>query len=47
MPLKPGKSRKVISENIEKEIESGKSRKQAIAIALKKADVARKVLKGK
>lgn len=37
MPLKSGKSKKVISENIKKEIEIGKSREQAIAIALNKA----------
>lgn len=37
MPLKPGKSDKVIGENIKKEMAAGKSQKQAIAIAMKKA----------
>lgn len=37
MPLKSGKSRKVISANIETERAAGKPRKQAIAIALSKA----------
>ncbi len=36
MPLKRGTSRKVVSGNIRKEIKAGKSRKQAIAIALNK-----------
>lgn len=42
MPLKSGKSRKVISDNIRTELAAGKPRKQAIAIALRKAGKSRK-----
>ncbi len=37
MPLKKGKSRKTIGINIRELVNSGRSRKQAIAIALDKA----------
>jgi hypothetical protein len=37
MPLKKGKSRKVVSGNIKREIAAGKSQKQAVAIALNTA----------
>lgn len=33
MPLKKGKSKKVISQNIRKEMHAGKPQKQAIAMA--------------
>ena len=37
MPLKKGKSQTIIQYNIRKGIKAGKTRKQAIAIALSKA----------
>ncbi len=44
MPLKKGKSRKVISENIRELMHSGREQKQAVAIAL---DTARRKKKRK
>lgn len=42
MPLKKGKSKEVISENIRREISSGKKPSQAAAIAYSKAGKSRK-----
>ena len=42
MPLKIGRSKKVISQNIRTEMHAGKPQKQAIAIAMHKAGMSRK-----
>ena len=42
MPLKKGKSKKVIGWNIAELIRSGRPKKQAVAIAYKKAGLSRK-----
>lgn len=42
MPLKKGRSKKVIGENIATEIKAGKPKDQAIAIAMDKAGKSKK-----
>lgn len=42
MPLKKGKSKKVIGENIATEIKAGKPKDQAIAIAMSKGGKGKK-----
>lgn len=47
MPLRSGKSQKIISDNISELVHSGYSQRQAIAIAFSKADLSRKKRKKK
>jgi hypothetical protein len=42
MPLKSGKSKKVVSENISELMHSGRKQNQAIAIAMSKAGKSKK-----
>lgn len=47
MPLKPGKSKKIISANIRTEVAAGKPQPVAVAIAMRKAGMPKASHKGK
>jgi len=47
MPLKSGKSRKVVSSNIKTEMAAGRPQRQASAIAMSKAGKSRKRKSGR
>jgi hypothetical protein len=42
MPLKKGESKKVISDNIKTEMNAGRPKRQAVAIAMSKAEKKKK-----
>jgi len=42
MPLKAGRSKKVVSENVSELVHSGRPQKQAVAIAMSKAGLSRR-----
>jgi len=43
MPLKKGESKKVISDNIKTEMNAGRPKRQAVAIAMSKAEKKKKL----
>ena len=47
MPMKKGKSQKVVSQNIRMEMHAGRPQKQAIAMAMRMAGKSKKPSKGK
>lgn len=47
MPLKSGKSKQVVAQNIKTEIAAGKPQKKAVAIAMSKARKSKKMKRSK